>query len=342
MDPTTQQISTAGGYIRPPGPGRLTVVSGRHVGVPPSRTTLALNIRHSYPGKESRRISPRSTSTPGGERAPSSLNFKRLFKEARDFLPFVRLARTAAETGDADAQYYLSEALRFCADATADVSYGIYFVNNGERLVVGRSVSQEGGVVRSEEVASEIDNRCGALRRAIENDESFGSADDWLSTAADKGSAAAQSTLALMAFRNPGSWRVGGSFGSQIRTGDDARALLVDVAADADPVALWNLGAAQGQFSQSYEDRLVNQLSLWLVSCRHGLDCGPEAPWVLLACQSAGCPHNVSGPDLIGFIARAYREKVEERAEILADALQAGTFTQVSFPTDSGAGELNP
>jgi hypothetical protein len=332
------------GVIVSAGAAVLMILSGRLFVNAPSSPMTALHIEPAYPsayqGNEEPHIS--RPPTPAMKSASNSLNFERLFKDARDFLPFARAARAAAKIGDVDAQYFLSEALSFCAKATAEASYGVYFVNNGGRLVAGRAVLQE-GMVRSEEVLTELGNRCGPLHRAIASDESFGSADDWLASAADNGSSAAQSTLALRALFDLGTLSVNSSFGSQIRTGDDARALLVDVAARSDPVALWNLGAAQAHFSQSYEDQVVNRLALWLVSCRSGLDCGTDALWIQLACQSTGCPHNITGPDMIDALAGIYREKVENRAQVLSDALQTGTFTQVNFPkvSDNGA-ETDP
>ena len=316
--------------------GLMVAVFERQVGAPSPVTAEARGPRIEVPYPDSIQVSRRSQSRLDSELPAHPLDFGRLFNQAQDYLTFVRLAQTAAETGDADAQFYLSEALSFCAAATADASYGIYFVNSGGRLVIGRAVSQE-GALRSEEVMSEIENHCGALHHAIENGERFGAANDWLSKAADNGSVPAQSTMALQALHDLSAVPVDSSFGLQLRTGDDARSLLVDVAADADPVALWNLGAAQGQFEQSYEDRLVNQLALWLVSCRSGLDCGAGALWVQLACQAVACPQNVSGLDLIASLSGDSREKVEKRAQVLGEALQTGTFAQVSFPEVSGA-----
>ncbi len=260
----------------------------------------------------------------------------RRLKQSRNYLTFAQATIEAAKSGDPDAQYYLAKALDFCDSTSKDAAYRVFFRRNGTELMADDSMQYPSELSKSEDLASLIHERCYELENGKEKDSEFGRPLDWIAKASNADQPAAQSALALAALQRFGDADTdlkNAMAVAHIENVEDARSLLMAAASTKDPEAIWNVGAAQGRFSQTYDDKLKNQLAWWLVSCQRGFDCDADADWIQMSCQTVGCPKDLAGPDFIRLMSRDCWQEVEQRAQEIADQLDAGELSQLDRQT---------
>jgi hypothetical protein len=195
-------------------------------------------------------------------------------------------------------------------------------------------------------MAQSIYDRCHDL--AGQSGGDLGEAMDWIAEAASQGQPVAQAETALEAMsqqlriRSAAAARSASGTNdpvtdeqnidgqSQLRT--DGRALLRAAVESNDPEVLWSIGTAQGMLAQTYEDKAINELAWWLVSCQRGFDCSSQADWIHFDCPDLSfCAPDINGTDYIRNAAGPTCPAVEQRAQDISAKLDAGKWSELGL-----------
>lgn len=226
-----------------------------------------------------------------------ALSVKEQFAQAGDYLAFATAIHGLAAKGNADAQYYLGEALRYCA--------GDYRVYYWTREGPGRTVEE--AVARASAMKPALDPdearlvyaRCHAL---VESDTArFGIADDWREASAASGQPLAQIDLALDYFLQTKVYPNSQSTADPNPLLQAARELMSKAIKSKDPEAIWKAGDLQAALAESREGGGNRLQWVWRVAaCQRGMDCSATSKWHRFWCRfDFQCPPGESGMDYI-------------------------------------------
>jgi hypothetical protein len=255
------------------------------------------------------------------------------FAAARDYYDFAESVFAAAQAGDGEAQFYLSEALTYC-----DVGYKLYFRKDGTR----RSL-EEAQLRVSSRTTWEIDEvqrvheRCHRIQEG--EPSQFGKAAEWMKRARNERHPVA---LARMAGELAGKIV---STQSELPEGtplsaadlalrDRARELALEALRSRDPAAIFEAGFVADLFGPR-DEPYGTRFEAWaLVACQRGLDCSPEAPWVEFLCRNdTNCQPGESGLEWIRRRSNNSLE-IERLAAELGAKLDAGKWNELGFDVD--------
>ncbi len=257
---------------------------------------------------------------------PGRVNYEALFKESHDYLDFARATLPAAKAGDADAQYRLGMALKFC-----ESTYGGYFHRKGQWIGIDEALQWGAREHRPDSLTRMVYARCHDLHEQGGTD--FGTGEEWVERAARRNQPQAIAAYAMDSYmhdymatpRNAATGEVADPSAIAEKLGE-FRAMLRTAVQSKDPEVLFAVGTAQGLFDQHFDDKMINELAWWLVSCQRGFDCSATADWVQF-----GCPHDLCeiGGDGVQSIRRSAGENIpliEQRAREINANLDANNW----------------
>jgi hypothetical protein len=266
--------------------------------------------------------------------ATSSLtDYRNRFAASRNYWQFAHTALSAAKAGNADAQFYISRALEYCA-----VNNSMYFHRKGRPIDLDEGLQYAAQRRLPIDIAQAVYDRC---HEFMENDASeLGSAAGWLALATAAGQPLAQATTATKileqelqanftragAVPNPNNE-------STIASGDDPRELLRAAVQSKDPEVLFSIGEALPALDPTNTSNTI-RFAWWLVACQRGLDCSANAEWVRNACWNAPeCASASSPSDLVRTLAGDNWPEVEQRAHDLSINLDQGQWSALGLGT---------
>jgi hypothetical protein len=257
--------------------------------------------------------------------ASPSMDYKGKFAEAHNYWQFANDALSAANAGDADAQFYLSKALEYCAEHNS-----MYFQRKGKPIGLDEGLQYAVQRHLPIEIAQAAYDRC---HEFLDRDSSgLGSAAAWLARATSAGQPLAQGESAskiLIQELRQDFVRAGG-----LPTGDapdmegDARELFRSAVQSREPEVLFRIGEAQPLLDPANTDSNTNRFAWWLLACQSGFDCTANAEWVKNSCANAPqCVASANGPsDIVRILAGDKWPEVEQRAHDLSISLDEGKW----------------
>jgi hypothetical protein len=232
---------------------------------------------------------------------------ERLLK-ASNAAQFVKQAKPAAESGNADAEFALYGAFSFCRD--------------GMRK---RSAEQKNRI--PEEIWRDMHTRCDAL--AAEYPDLGLEASQWLDQALQ---AKFPRALAFSALEDVERMAGASSKRSERKKRlADARSNMVVALRSNDPAITWIAAESLPAFFPG--DPRVEQANwVWrLAACEQGMICGPDAQWIHDAClMRQNCVPGETGPQYIRRVSGDFPSLLA-RARTLASALRNSTLDDAGF-----------
>ncbi len=267
---------------------------------------------------------PASSSGADTAKSASSRDYAAAYRDAQDLLAFLKSLAPAAETGDANALYWMFRASRRCVR-----DYMIYFGRPGHERSLETELAERFVDERS---AREIHTRCAAFKAA--NDNPYR---DWkalLKRASDAGDPIAEATQATEIRRNLISERDPAKLQSMAA---EINALARDALRSKDPAVLMELANLSTSEVTRSDQRPgaqnVEPSSVWqLAACQRGFECGADNEdfRYLCALDFACQPFDT----LVDMVRRYYPEEFDElelRATELNAKLDAGRFDDIDL-----------
>ena len=248
---------------------------------------------------------------------------KQVFEAATNYLQFAASSLPAAEAGQADAQYYLSTALRYC-----DSTWDAYF-QRGPKV---RSLD-EALLWASTRPAIRMDDiqlahaRCAEL---MEQRNRFGDGRQWRRLASEQGYAPAQAVEAtelLVSLITRGVRDRSETGETSQQTRDNAIGLLKASVASGDAEAWWTIGSAQPLLRPKDPEIDLDRLAWALAACERGYDCTESADWYQTVCHldpNKRCQPGENGIDLLRREAGNSFMEAESRSRLLLEAMRKG------------------
>ena len=270
-----------------------------------------------------------STASPNG---PIPTGYKEAFAQSRNYWKFAHDALAAASAGDADAQFYLSRALDYCAEHNS-----LYFQRRGKSIGLDEALQYAALRHLPIDTTQDVYDRC---HEFIDRDSSdLGRASDWLAQATAAGQPVAQAVTAiklLMQESQRNSVRAGGLPNSDsaatVSDGFDPRQLLRAAVQSKDPEVLFSLGDALTLMAPTAVDSDTTRLAWWLVACQRGFDCSANAEWVKNSCANSPQCASADGPsDLVQTLAGDKWPEVEQRAREINSSLDQGKWDDLGL-----------
>lgn len=221
------------------------------------------------------------------------------FKRETDYLALATSIIVDAQAGNADAQYYLSEILRYCT-----VEYRTYFKTRGpDRSLEDAQAHANSTYGLSAKIAGEVYHRCFDLvARTAPN--RFGTRDEWVARAAENGQPLAQLARARDVL-------VESRFGStkdvpdpqpapRSQMKEEAIRLLGEaLRASKDAEVLWKASDLLQAYAGEGTDMTDETWAWRLAACQRGYDCSESAEWIGFMCRHGTNCESATGLDLI-------------------------------------------
>lgn len=249
--------------------------------------------------------------------APNPL--ARRFQSATDYLEFARDIHEAAKAGDAEAQYYLSRALRYCHS-----QFRAYFGLPGKSrsLEEGLLWAANGAPALDVDEARVVNDRCRSLQESAGVD--FGDHDQWLQKAALGGQPKAQAALASELLS--GANRLPADEASRSR--QDARELVRQALASKDPEII----AEAGNLLSAIRQEDTGYAAAWLLAaCARGLDCSSKGERMKELCRyDSNCQPYETVTDMARRLVPDFAS-AEQRAREINRLIDAGDWTALGF-----------
>jgi hypothetical protein len=250
-------------------------------------------------------------------------------RAADDYFEFVESVIGDARRGDHGAQYYVFEALRFC-----DSGYRSYFKGRARNRTLDEALiwaSTSGPLLDAEE-ARDIHRKCHRLKE--QGGSEFGTADTWLTAAADAGHPLAQAAKAfkLLAETTPASTAAPSNDATV--SADQAAELLRHALRSKDPSVLWTIGDLAKPLSG---DAVTAERLQWvwrLAACQRGYDCSEAAGWYRFACRLDPQHLCQPGEDGLDYIRRATENEfieIEREATEVNAKVDAGAWSELQL-----------
>jgi len=254
-----------------------------------------------------------ATSTPAN--APSLAN-------SRDYFEFAQGIYDAARSGDHDAQYYLSRALKYCDDG-----YRFYFGRGKRRRTLDESL--QWASTRPDTSVNEVKEvfqRCERLKVKDVPSPPFGTAAQWLAEATKGGVGLAQVDTARQLSLEAGA--SGAAKDVEKRT--EAKRLAVEALRSKDPAVIWGIGDLATLFVGDAKKASEEQWVWRVLACQRGYECGPNAEWVQFQCRfDTNCQPYDSGMDVIRRVNSGHFDEIEQRARELGAKIDANKFEDI-------------
>jgi hypothetical protein len=260
------------------------------------------------------------------------MDYKSSFAESLNYWNFAHYALSAANAGNADAQFYLSKALDYCAQHNS-----LYFQRKGKPINLDEGLQYAVQRHLPIDIAQAVYDRC---HEFVDHDGSeLGSAAEWLARATSAGQPLAQTVTAskiLMQELQQDFTKAGGvanpNSETSIVNGDDPRELLRTAVQSKDPEVLFSIGEAQPLLDPTNTDKNTNRFAWMLVACQRGFDCSANAEWVKNSCANdPRCASANSPSDLVRTLAGDKWPEVEQRAHDLSVNLDQGQWSALGL-----------
>lgn len=276
-------------------------------------------------------VNARQESAARSPGAPKS-NWRDLLGESADYLTFVNHALSAAQSGDAAAQFAIFEALAFCEDG-----YRSYFIRSGKQRTLDEALNWAStrSAVNMDHVRA-VYSRCDALMN--NRSDAIGDAARWLEKSASAGNPIAQARKALadleaVELKTAGlverTKKSAAEF--EARRGE-ARSLMMKALSSSSPDATWS-AADSIKFISGSEATAAHEQWVWrMAACIQGYDCTSDAAWHITACRfDRYCLPGESGVEYIHRASGQDAATFDARAHELVDRLQSGQFNDADM-----------
>lgn len=265
--------------------------------------------------------------------APAVSDYAKSFRDASNYRDFIMSALSAAQSGDRDAQYYVSAAISYC-----DETNRFFFRRRDKTLTVDEAIAERAALPGIDMTAAirRANRRCQDVNSA--RDPAWGTADQWLAKATQAGQPLAQARTAENIFLHI--TKTGAAEapkpGSAGETGTlrDARSLALAAVQSKNVEAIFEMGdllpILKPGLSQS--DFEHEALTWRYVACLRGLDCGVNAEWHLQMCLAdPSCLPDESGIDYLRRSAQVSMIDLEQKARALNDKIDAQAWNEMGL-----------
>jgi hypothetical protein len=264
----------------------------------------------------------------------SATDYAKAFRESTDYRRFILTALPAAQSGDADAAYYVSAALAYC-----DETNRFFFKRRDKTFSLDEAIADRARFPwpNYTEAIRRADRRCHDVNAA--KDPGWGTANQWLAKAAEAGQPVAQVQTAAAAFDEfartdttevPKSGPPGG-----IRNLSDARALTRVALERNNPEVVFNVSFLLALFRPDIDQSEYRRESLiWqYAACLRGLDCSANADWYFQMCLAdPGCLSGDNGLDYLRRSAESVNVyDIEQKARELSAKIDAQAWSELGF-----------
>lgn len=261
---------------------------------------------------------------------PSKGTFADMYAKAENNLEFIRQIYVAAQDGDAEAQFQLFSALKYC-----ERYYRFYFVRGNSRKTLDEALAwatRSPGT--SAEEAREVHRRCRVLMESHANE--FGRADDWLAIAADNGHPEAQVALAeqllIASILPPDEAALATEQDRGREQIAEAKDLLLLGLDRRDPSAVWKIGELQAVLKGEHDEADKDAWVWRLAACKLGYDCSQTADWYRFMCRfDPNCQPYETGVDFILRTAAATYPDVDLLSDELVEQINRGDLKELGW-----------
>ena len=266
----------------------------------------------------------------GGE-VPRRSGIAQQFRESSDYLQFIIATLPLARGGNAEAQFYIATAMRFCRR-----EYRAYFWDTrADRRRTLEQGLQHAAVTFGYSMtdAKEIFAKCDALMQTDVSD--FGNEEAWLAASAEGGYALAQVTYAQDLMLVQAAPLSDLPFASVYPQAGRREALeyLHRAVRSKDPAVLWEIGQMNWSGAQPDEESEVRRWAWVLMACTRGADCSAQAPWTRYVCRfDPHCQPHEGTVDLIRRMAGGDFWRIEQDARELSARLDANDWSHLGLP----------
>ncbi len=302
---------------------------------PSFKTTHSSNTAALPPAKKSARVK-RADTSPSGTKSRSvehSLDdYKKRLADAHDYWKFAHDILPAAKAGNADAQYYLSKAMEYCADANR-----FYFERRGQLVGLDQALQNAARFHQRGEFVQVAYDRCHEILDA--DTSTLGTAADWLARATRAGQPLAESATAsklvaqglLDNFAKAGA--VPTSIPEPAELKADPQELLYEAVQSREPEVLYDIGQLYPPMNPNDPDGNVVRFAWILLACERGLDCTSNADWVKEGCfeSDVACNSASGSSDYVRFLVGDQWPQVEQRARELGYQLDQGNWDKLGL-----------
>ena len=270
-------------------------------------------------------------------------DFSATFRKAENYRQFIVDALPAARNGNADAQYYISAAMKYCADIRG------YF--GGRNKMISLEAAIERWASTQARGMGDFLQRAESLCRDFWDnpDTSWGSVDEWQTRAAESGQPVAKVLKAqqiLLQKRSAGQQKMThvsnpddpSTWQSYQLTEDDLReprALVTEALVTRNPEAIAHIGDLAYLLNPDRPDVDEGGESwVWLyAACLRGLDCSGQAEWRRQICGfEPDCSPQQEGLDFLRQLApRLDLMNLEARAYALNDRIDQAQWNALGL-----------
>jgi hypothetical protein len=258
------------------------------------------------------------------------MDYKRNFAESHNYWKFAHDALPTANAGNADAQFYLSRALEYCAEHNS-----FYYRRKGRPIGLDEGLQRAVQRNLPIDVAQAVYERC---HEFVDHGASgLGSAREWLARATSVGQPLAQAVTAskiLMQVQRQDFIKAGGvptpDNDPTIMSEGDPRELLRSAIQSKDPEVLFTIGEFQPLLDPTNTDK--DRYAWMLLACQRGFDCTANAEWVKNSCAGAPECASANGPtDLVRILAGDQWPEVQQRARDLSIGLDQENWSALGL-----------
>jgi hypothetical protein len=270
---------------------------------------------------------------------PARGNVRARLAAASDYWVLAHDLLPEAQSGDADAQFYLSRVLSRCDDGVR-----MYLQRRGQNLAPDQVIQWAASRHLSIDLAQLMFDRCEPFTR--HDAAELGTEAEWLAraTAAGQPVAQAETALRILVQRSLHDYaETNGLPPVELRQPvlreTDPGELVRSAVRSGDPEALILIGEFAGAMTAAdpeapLADLVVVRLSWMLLACQRGLDCSPGADWIRVACyldNTPNCGSIADSSDFVRHLAGDDWPTVQERTQQLGAALDAGQWDQLGL-----------
>jgi hypothetical protein len=263
------------------------------------------------------------------------------FKHTTDYAEFTRKIRAQAESGNAEAQFYMEEALHYCDDEILR----FFYRGAKQRLrTLDEALANEARIGLGKhpekllDQVTEVYNRCHVFLEDSEIRPELKQWTAWLDKASDNGVPAAENLKAALLMRdyNVAQYSRDPAKHADPTSPSKAHELVLNALQSADPRVFWgmadmvSIGADQSQ--QELERLNVVSTAWQLLACQRGFDCSAQADWLRFYCTTGPvCAPGETGQQ---FLERAVGDttrwdKVKQLANEIGAAVDAKDETKL-------------
>jgi hypothetical protein len=264
---------------------------------------------------------------------PPRESYKSQVDRSKNYWQLAHGILKAANSGDPDAQLYLSRMLAYCKEKNE-----FWFQKRGQKLSLDEGSQLAAQRHLPVEIAQEVYEKCHDF---MENDASeLGNSGEWLAKATTGGQPLAQATTAMKMVMQKYKSALANAGGVSdpdssdpigIGNGADPAGLLRAAVQSGDPEVLFDIGEILPLLSPNIDTK-IDRLSWQLLACESGFDCSANADWVKLSCGSAPVCASATGPsDIVRHLAGDDWFNVQLRASEISSMMAAGKWSELGL-----------